>query len=74
MPSRVGIYPQEKVVLQCSYLDSTIKIPILEGAIEYKLIWWKCWIHSLEGSIEERGAVVVIVSKSLLITPNNTFM
>ena len=72
--SRVGVDPQEEVVLVRGNFYCTVQVSVFEGAIEAQLVGGDGGVHALEGSVEEGGAVVVVILESLLTTPRATFI
>ena len=72
--SGVGVDPEEKIVLVGCNFDSAIKVAVFEGAVEAEFVGLDGGVHSFEGSVEEGGAIVVVVSESLLTNSNATFM
>ena len=72
--SGVGINSEEKIVLVGCNFDSTIKVAVFKGAVEAEFVGLDGGVHSFEGPVEEGGAIVVVVSESLLTNSNATFM
>ena len=72
--SRVGVYSEEEVVLVVVNFNGTVKVSVFKGTVKWKFIGRDGRIHSFKRSVEEGGAVVIVVSESLLSTPRSTFM
>ncbi len=74
MTSRVRIDPKEKIVFQRVNFDGAIKISVFEDTIKGKFRLGESWVHPFKSPVEKGGAIMVVVSESLLTTLRSTFI